>query len=98
MNYINLNSVSFLFSIFTTLTTPPPMFITDNRLCTLVIMCLGVLWLPVIQSYGSGGIMYYVQSVLAYLSPPVFAVFSTSVLWSRINEQVTLILFFLFFL
>eukprot|EP00057_Strongylocentrotus_purpuratus_P021720 XP_011676194.1 PREDICTED: sodium/glucose cotransporter 4 [Strongylocentrotus purpuratus] len=58
-----------------------------GKLCTLVIMCLGVLWLPVIQSYGSGGIMYYVQSVLAYLSPPVFAVFSTSVLWSRINEQ-----------
>nr|XP_054749350.1 sodium/glucose cotransporter 4-like [Lytechinus pictus] len=58
-----------------------------GKLCTIIFMIVGVLWLPVIQSYGSGGIVYYVQSILSYLSPSVFAVFTAAIAWSRVNEK-----------
>ncbi|XP_041463707.1 sodium/glucose cotransporter 4-like [Lytechinus variegatus] len=57
-----------------------------GKLCTLVLVVVGVLWIPVIQAYGSGELFVYVQSILSYLSPSVFACFTAAILWSRVNE------------
>ncbi len=36
-----------------------------------------------------GGQLYiYIQSIAAYLSPPIAAVFCLSIMWTRMNEKV----------
>ncbi|XP_071478099.1 sodium/glucose cotransporter 4-like [Diadema antillarum] len=57
-----------------------------GKFCTLVLVVVGVLWIPVIQAYGSGELFVYVQSILSYLSPAVFAVFTMGIFWERTNE------------
>ncbi|XP_071478453.1 sodium/glucose cotransporter 4-like [Diadema antillarum] len=57
-----------------------------GKLCTLVLVVVGVLWIPVIQAYGSGELFVYMQAILSYLTPAVFAVFVGAIAWERINE------------
>ena len=64
------------------------LYIYFTRLATVVLVVVGVLWLPVIQAYGSGELFVYMQSILSYLSPAVLAVFTGAVAWKRINETV----------
>ena len=61
----------------------------------MVLVVVGVLWLPVIQAYGSGELFVYMQAILAYLSPAVVAVFTSAVAWQRINETVRIYACFL---
>ncbi|XP_041463706.1 sodium/glucose cotransporter 4-like [Lytechinus variegatus] len=57
-----------------------------GKLATIVLVAVGVLWIPVIQAYGSGELFVYMQAILSYLTPAVFSVFSAAVAWHRINE------------
>eukprot|EP00057_Strongylocentrotus_purpuratus_P019555 XP_011674029.1 PREDICTED: sodium/glucose cotransporter 4 [Strongylocentrotus purpuratus] len=57
-----------------------------GKVCTLVLVVVGVLWIPVIQAYGSGELFVYVQSILSYLSPSVLACFTAAIFWGRVNE------------
>lgn len=57
-----------------------------GKLCTIVLVVVGVLWIPVIQAYGAGELFVYVQSILSYLSPSVFACFTAAIAWERVNE------------
>lgn len=49
---------------------------------------VGVLWIPILQAYGTGELFTYIQAVNAYLAPAVLAVFTAAVLWKRVNETV----------
>lgn len=55
-----------------------------GRIATIVVVALGLLWIPAMQ-WVSGALYEYLQSVQAYLAPPMTAVFFLGVFWSRIN-------------
>lgn len=55
-----------------------------GRLSTGVLVVLGLLWIPLMQLI-SGQLYQYLQSVQAYIAPPIAAVFLLGVFWKRIN-------------
>lgn len=59
--------------------------VTVGRLFTLVMVGLGILWVPFI-SYLSTEVYIYLQSVQAYVSPPIAAVFLFGIFWPRANR------------
>ena len=62
-----------------------------GKIATLVIVVLGIAWIPIMEKIG-GGVMYqYLQNVQAYIGPPVTAVFLLGILWKRINAQASII-------
>jgi SSS family solute:Na+ symporter len=54
-----------------------------GRVATAVMVCIGLLWIPVIQ--GARGLYEYLQGVQSYLAPPIFAVFFFGVFMKRLN-------------
>ena len=60
-----------------------------GRLFTLVIVLIGILWIPVIR-HMSNQIYQYLQSVQAYISPPIAAVFIMGVFWKRASSKAAL--------
>ena len=62
-----------------------------GKIATLVIVFLGIAWIPIMEKIG-GGVMYqYLQNVQAYIGPPVTAVFLLGILWKRINAQASIV-------
>lgn len=57
-----------------------------GRISTGVLVVLGILWVPFIK-YISSQIYIYLQSVQAYVSPPIAAVFLLGVFWSGANGK-----------
>ncbi len=57
-----------------------------GRLATLVMVVLSLLWIP-FMSRISSQLWIYLQSVQAYVSPPIAAVFLLGIAWKRINAQ-----------
>jgi SSS family solute:Na+ symporter len=53
---------------------------------TLLTVLLGLAWIPLMDLI-SGQIYVYLQSVQAYISPPIAAVFLIGVLWGRANSR-----------
>ena len=53
---------------------------------TAVLVGLGLLWIPLMKLI-SGQLYQYLQSVQAYISPPIAAVFLLGVLWRRMNAN-----------
>jgi SSS family solute:Na+ symporter len=53
---------------------------------TAVLVGLGLLWIPLMRGI-SGQLYQYLQSVQAYISPPIAAVFLLGVFWRRVNAQ-----------
>ena len=60
--------------------------VTVGRAFTVVMVVLGILWVPFIQ-YLSTEVYIYLQSVQAYISPPIAAVFLLGVTWPRANRH-----------
>ncbi|XP_061834449.1 sodium/glucose cotransporter 4 [Nerophis lumbriciformis] len=58
-----------------------------GRVFTLVLVCVSILWIPVIQSASSGKLFDYSQSVISFLCPPIGGVFLLAIFWPRANEQ-----------
>ena len=58
-----------------------------GRIATGVIVCLGLLWIPIMKTIAQGGIYKYLQSVQSYLAPPITAAFLLGLFWRRINGQ-----------
>jgi solute:Na+ symporter, SSS family len=56
-----------------------------GRIFTVVMVALGILWVPFI-TYLSSEVYIYLQSVQAYVSPPIAAVFLFGVFWPRANR------------
>lgn len=57
--------------------------VSVGRLATGVMVVLGLLWVPVISSFD--GLYGYLQSVQAYLAPPIFVVFFGGIFFKRLN-------------
>jgi SSS family solute:Na+ symporter len=57
-----------------------------GQISTGALVGLGLLWIPFMKLI-SGQIYQYLQSVQAYISPPITAVFLLGVFWKRINAQ-----------
>jgi SSS family solute:Na+ symporter len=57
-----------------------------GQVTTAVLVGLGLLWIPVMKLI-SGQLYQYLQSVQAYISPPIAAVFLIGVLWQRVNAK-----------
>ncbi|XP_063738307.1 sodium/glucose cotransporter 4 isoform X3 [Eleginops maclovinus] len=58
-----------------------------GRVFVLVMVCVSLIWIPVIQTANSGQLFDYIQSVTSFLAPPITAVFLMAILWPRANEQ-----------
>jgi solute:Na+ symporter, SSS family len=56
-----------------------------GRIVTVVMVALSMLWVPFIR-YLSAEVYIYLQSVQAYISPPIAAVFLIGVFWTRANR------------
>ncbi len=56
-----------------------------GRIVTVVMVALSMLWVPFIK-YLSAEVYIYLQSVQAYISPPIAAVFLLGVFWTRANR------------
>jgi SSS family solute:Na+ symporter len=55
-----------------------------GRLATGIMVLLGLLWVPFIHLISSQ-LFIYLQSVQAYISPPIAACFILGILWPRLN-------------
>lgn len=59
--------------------------VTVGRVATVVVVAMGIIWIPVMQRVSQGGLYQYLQSVQGYLAPPITAVFLLGLFWKRIN-------------
>ncbi|MBN1393590.1 MAG: sodium:solute symporter [Pirellulales bacterium] len=56
-----------------------------GRIATMAMVLIGLAWIPVIE--GGRGLYDYLQTVQAYLAPPIFVVFFLGVFWKRLNGK-----------
>lgn len=54
-----------------------------GRMATVAMVLISLIWIPVVR--GQRGLYEYLQSVQAYLAPPIFAVFFLGVFMRRLN-------------
>ncbi len=64
--------------------TPEPRLVLVGQLSTVVLVALGLAWIPLMSNI-SGVLYQYLQSVQAYIAPPIAAVFLLGISWSRLN-------------
>lgn len=57
-----------------------------GRVATVLMVIVSLAWIPFINRI-SGQLWIYLQSVQAYISPPIAAVFLLGICWRRINGQ-----------
>ena len=60
-----------------------------GRIFVLFMVCVGILWIPIIKNMQGAQLYIYIQSVAAYLSPPIAAVYLLAVLWKNANEKAS---------
>jgi len=58
-----------------------------GRLATVVLVIVSLGWIPFMKSLMGGGIFHYLQSVQAYISPPIAAVFLFGLFYKWINAK-----------
>lgn len=83
----NSSSTLFTVDIFKKLypDTSEAKLVNIGRWATGVVVILGLLWIPIMQKIGGGVLYQYLQSVQAYIAPPITAVFLLGILWKRVN-------------
>ncbi|MCH8935961.1 MAG: sodium/solute symporter [Gemmatimonadetes bacterium] len=92
-----MSSLSSVFNSTSTLVTldiykklrpeaPERQLVLVGQLTTGVLVVFGLLWIPFMRLI-SGQLYQYLQSVQAYISPPIAAVFLIGVLWRRVNAN-----------
>ena len=57
-----------------------------GKVSTVLLVGLGLAWIPFMKHI-SGQLYVYLQSVQAYISPPIAAVFLLGVFWKRVNRH-----------
>jgi len=60
--------------------------VVTGQIATVILVLFGLAWIPFMQLI-SGQIYTYLQSVQAYISPPIAAVFLVGLLWPRANAK-----------
>ena len=63
-----------------------------GRIATGVVVVSGILWIPFMKNI-SGELYHYLQSVQAYIAPPIAAIFLLGLFWKRINSAGALTTF-----
>ena len=58
-----------------------------GRLATIVLVLVSLGWIPFMKALMGGGIFHYLQSVQAYISPPIAAVFLFGLFYKWINAK-----------
>lgn len=58
-----------------------------GQLATVALVVISLGWIPFMKTLMSGGIFHYLQSVQAYISPPIAAVFLLGLYSKRINAR-----------
>jgi len=58
-----------------------------GRIATIVLVVVSLGWIPFMKSLMGGGIFHYLQSVQAYISPPIAAVFLFGLFYKWINAK-----------
>lgn len=58
-----------------------------GRMATVVVVVLGLIWIPVMKFISGGGLYQYLQSVQGYLAPPITAVFLLGLFFKRVNAR-----------
>lgn len=66
--------------------TPEKQLLRIGQFATGIVVILGILWIPVMQNI-SGVLYEYLQSVQAYIAPPITAVFLLGIFSKRINSR-----------
>jgi SSS family solute:Na+ symporter len=57
-----------------------------GQVVTAILVGFGLLWIPLMKLI-SAQLYQYLQSVQAYISPPIAAVFLLGILWKRVNAK-----------
>ncbi len=57
-----------------------------GQLTTAVLVVFGLAWIPLMKLI-SGQLYQYLQSVQAYIAPPIAAVFLIGIMWKRVNAK-----------
>lgn len=85
----NSSSTLFTVDIFKKLypETSEKKLVRIGQLATAVVVVLGMLWIPIMEKIGGGVLYKYLQSVQAYIAPPITCVFLLGIIWSRINAK-----------
>ena len=85
----NSSSTIFTVDIFKKMypDTPEDKLLRTGKMATVVIMIIGFLWVPFLEALSKGTLYQYLQSVQAYIAPPITAVFLVGILWKRANSQ-----------
>ena len=60
--------------------------VTVGQVTTLLLVLVAFIWIPLMKKI-SGQLYTYLQSVQAYISPPIAAVFLIGLFWSRVNAR-----------
>ncbi|AZQ59975.1 sodium transporter [Maribacter sp. MJ134] len=58
-----------------------------GRVATIVLVIVSLGWIPFMKALMGGGIFHYLQSVQAYISPPIAAVFLFGLFYKWINAK-----------
>ncbi|MEM9544927.1 MAG: sodium:solute symporter [Bacteroidota bacterium] len=58
-----------------------------GRISTIVLVVVSLGWIPFMEALMGGGIFHYLQSVQAYISPPIAAVFLLGLFYKWINAR-----------
>lgn len=96
------NSVSTLFTIDFYKRYKPDA--TEKRLvwvgqiATVVLVFVSLAWIPFMKTLMGGGMFHYLQSIQAYISPPIAAVFLLGLFIRRINVRGAIVALWLGFL
>lgn len=66
--------------------TPEKKLVRIGRIATFIVVALGILWIPIMANI-SGVLYEYLQSVQAYIAPPITAIFLLGIFYHRINAN-----------
>jgi SSS family solute:Na+ symporter len=58
-----------------------------GQLATVILVLISLAWIPFMKTLMGGGMFRYLQSMQAYISPPIAAVFVFGILFKWINAQ-----------
>lgn len=62
-----------------------------GRIATVILVILSLGWIPFMDALMGGGIFHYLQSIQAYISPPIAAVFLLGLFFKWINARAAII-------
>jgi len=64
--------------------------VTVGQISTVILVALALVWVPFMSKI-SGQLYKYLQSVQAYIAPPIAAVFLIGLFWTRVNARGALL-------